>query len=87
MSNRSSNRAAVPEAKSALDKFKYEVANEIGVPLSDGYNGNLTSAQNGSVGGYMVKFMSPKCHMSFERNSNRHESTKYKVSYTFSLAV
>ena len=57
MSGRSSNRAAVPEAKSALDRFKYEVANEIGVPLSDGYNGNLTSKQNGSVGGYMVKKM------------------------------
>ena len=57
MSNRSSNRAAVPEAKSALDRFKYEVANELGVPLTDGYNGNLTSKQNGSVGGYMVKKM------------------------------
>lgn len=57
MSNRSSNRAAVPEAKSALDRFKYEVAGEIGVPLKDGYNGDLTSRQNGSVGGYMVKKM------------------------------
>ena len=57
MSNRSSNRAAVPEAKEALNKFKYEVANEIGVPLSHSYNGNLTSYQNGSVGGYMVKKM------------------------------
>ena len=41
----------------ALDRFKYEVASEIGVPLSDGYNGDLTSRQNGSVGGYMVKKM------------------------------
>ena len=57
MSNKSSNRAAVPEAKGALDRFKYEVANEIGVPLKDGYNGDLTSKQNGSVGGYMVKKM------------------------------
>ena len=65
MASRSSNRAAVPEAKGALDKFKYEVANELGVPLSDelgvplsdGYNGDLTSKQNGSVGGYMVKKM------------------------------
>ncbi|MCD8119542.1 MAG: alpha/beta-type small acid-soluble spore protein [Lachnospiraceae bacterium] len=57
MSNTSSNTVNVPEAKSALNKFKMEVANEIGVPLSDGYNGNLTSAQNGSVGGYMVKKM------------------------------
>ena len=53
----SSNRAAVPEAKGALDKFKYEVASELGVPLTDGYNGDLTSRQNGSVGGYMVKKM------------------------------
>ena len=50
----SSNKAAVPEAKSALNRFKYEVASELGVPLSDGYNGDLTSRQNGSVGGYMV---------------------------------
>lgn len=57
MASRSSNRAAVPEAKGALDKFKYEVASELGVPLTDGYNGDLTSKQNGSVGGYMVKKM------------------------------
>ena len=53
MSN-SSNKAVVPEAKSALDKFKFEVANEIGVPLKEGYNGDLTSKQNGSVGGFIV---------------------------------
>ena len=57
MNNTSSIKTSVPEAKSAMNKFKMEVANEIGVPLSDGYNGNLTSAQNGSVGGYMVKKM------------------------------
>ena len=57
MANRSSNRAAVPEAKGALDKFKYEVASELGVPLSDGYNGDLTSKQNGSVGGYIKKMI------------------------------
>ena len=57
MTNRSSNRAAIPEAKSALDRFKYEVASEIGVPLKDGYNGDLTSAQAGSIGGEMVKKM------------------------------
>ena len=55
--NTSSNRAAVPEAKGALNRSKYEVANELGVPLTDGYNGKLTSKQNGSVGGYMVKKM------------------------------
>lgn len=50
-------RNVIPEAREALSKFKYEVANEIGVPLKQGYNGDLTSAQNGSVGGYMVKKM------------------------------
>jgi len=53
----SRNKNAVPEARAALDAFKYEVANEIGVPLKQGYNGDLTSFQNGSVGGYMVKKM------------------------------
>ena len=51
------NSGSVPEAKNAMNKFKMEVAKEIGVPLSEGYNGNLTSAQAGSVGGYMVKKM------------------------------
>lgn len=54
---KNSNRVNVPEAKSAMNRFKMEVANELGVPLSDGYNGNLTSKENGSVGGYMVKKM------------------------------
>ena len=44
-----------PQARAALDKFKYEVANEIGVNLKQGYNGDLTSKQAGSVGGEMVK--------------------------------
>ncbi len=52
-----SNSAEVPEAREALDRFKMEVASEIGVPLKQGYNGDLTSAQNGSVGGEMVRQM------------------------------
>lgn len=59
MSNNTSGsrQTVVPEAKEAMDKFKMEVASELGVPLTNGYNGNLTSYQNGSVGGYMVKKM------------------------------
>ena len=53
-SNRS-NRMEVPEAKAALDKFKTEVASELGVNLKEGYNGDLTSKQAGSIGGQMVK--------------------------------
>lgn len=56
-SSGSSNRATIPEAREALNRFKFEVAQEIGVPLKQGYNGDLTSAQNGYVGGYMVKKM------------------------------
>ena len=53
----SNSKMTNKQAKAALDKFKYEVANEIGVNLKQGYNGDLTSRQNGSVGGYMVKKM------------------------------
>ena len=56
-SNSSSNNMEVPEAKNAMDRFKMEVASEIGVNLKEGYNGDLTSAQAGSIGGEMVKKM------------------------------
>ena len=52
-----SNKTLVPEAKEALEKFKMEAANEVGVTLNQGYNGNLTSRQAGSIGGQMVKKM------------------------------
>ena len=55
-----SNKALVPEAKEALEKFKMEAANEVGVNLKQGYNGDLTSRQAGSVGGQMVKKMIEK---------------------------
>ncbi|MBO5560209.1 MAG: alpha/beta-type small acid-soluble spore protein [Firmicutes bacterium] len=56
-SSTNTGKVNVPEAREAMNRFKYEVANEIGVPLKQGYNGDLTSAQNGYVGGYMVKKM------------------------------
>ena len=52
-----SNKTMVPEAKEAMEKFKMEAANEVGVNLTQGYNGDLTSRQAGSVGGQMVKKM------------------------------
>ena len=60
MANTNQYASKVPEAKEALDRFKMEVASELGVPLKQGYNGNLTSAQNGSVGGEMVRQMIKK---------------------------
>jgi hypothetical protein len=52
-----SNRVLVPQAKAGLDRFKMEAAREVGVNLKEGYNGDLTSRENGSVGGQMVKRM------------------------------
>ena len=57
MANTNSNKKLVPEAMSALDKFKYEVASEVGVNLKDGYNGDLSSRDAGRIGGNMVKKM------------------------------
>ena len=55
-----SSKIMVPEAKAAMDKFKMEAANEVGVTLKKGYNGSLTSKEAGSIGGQMVKKMCPK---------------------------
>ena len=57
MSNSNSNKMMVPNAREAMNKFKMEAANEVGVNLKQGYNGDLTSKQAGSVGGQMVKKM------------------------------
>ena len=62
MSN--SKKALVPEAREALNRFKMESANEVGVTLKDGYNGDLTSKQAGSIGGQIVK----KMIQSYENN-------------------
>ena len=55
MSSKNSNKLNIPEAKAAMNKFKMEAASEVGVNLKQGYNGDLTSREAGSVGGQMVK--------------------------------
>lgn len=64
MSSKNSNKLNIPEAKAAMNKFKMEAAAEMGVNLKDGYNGDLTSREAGSVGGQMVK----KMIESYEKN-------------------
>ena len=64
------NKNLVPEAKSALDKFKMEAANEVGVNLNNSYNGDITARQAGSVGGQMVKKMIEKYENDL-KNGNR----------------
>ena len=63
-----SNKINVPEAKEALNRFKMEAANEVGVNLKQGYNGDLTSRQAGSVGGQMVKKMIEKYENDLKSN-------------------
>lgn len=72
-STRNSSRMEVPQAKEAMDRFKMEVASEIGVPLKAGYNGDLTSAQNGSVGGEMVRQMIKKQEESMSGKTSTSE--------------
>ena len=57
MSTKNTNKLNVPQARAAMDKFKMEAASEVGVNLKEGYNGDLTSRQAGSIGGQMVKKM------------------------------
>ena len=65
-SNSSSNRIVVPEAKEAMNRFKMEAANEVGVTLRQGYNGDLTAKQSGSIGGQMTKKMIEAYENSFK---------------------
>jgi hypothetical protein len=82
-----SNKALVPEAKEALERFKMEAASEVGVNLKQGYNGDLTSKQAGSVGGQMVNNMTPVRIMSFDRLSRISMGHKISVKYTYVLTV
>ena len=83
----SNKKTLVPEAKEALNRFKMEAASEVGVNLKDGYNGDLTSKQAGSVGGQMVNNMTPVRTMRFERHNRRSQGHKITVKYAFSLTV
>ena len=69
MTNKNSSKMEVPQAKEAMNRFKMEVANEIGVNLKDGYNGDLTSREAGSIGGEMVRQMIKKQEESMKNRS------------------
>ena len=74
-------------AKKALEQFKMEAANEVGVTLQQGYNGELSARQAGSIGGQMVNNMNPVRTMNFERPSRISPGHKVTVRYAFSLTV
>ena len=81
----SKNKVNVPEARAALDKFKMEAANEVGVNLKQGYNGDLTSKQAGSIGGQMVNIKLPIRTVKYDRISRISDGHLLGVEYTYSL--
>lgn len=82
-----SNKNLVPEAKAAMDQFKMQAASEVGVNLAQGYNGDITARQAGSVGGQMVNNMNPVRPMKFERKSRTADGHKVSINYTYCLTV
>ncbi len=84
MTNRN-NSINVPEARSAMDRFKMEAASEVGVNLKDGYNGDLTSREAGSVGGQMVKNVWP-VRTTIIRRTNR-SARNHCVELTFLTSI
>ena len=83
----SSNKSVVPSAREALNKFKMEAANEVGVSLKQGYNGDLTSKQAGSVGGQMVKKMTTVRTMSFQRKNRTASGHTLTVRYIAGIGI
>ena len=76
MSSKNSNKLNIPEAKAAMNKFKMEAASEVGVNLKQGYNGDLTSREAGSVGGQMVKKMIESYEKNLQKRLFRKSQTK-----------
>ena len=85
--NSSSNRINVPEAKQGMEQFKMQAANEVGVNLKQGYNGDLTSREAGSVGGQMVKKIWPVRIMNYERQSRTAVGHCQRVEYIADLTI
>ena len=85
--NSSSNRINVPEAKQGMEQFKMQAANEVGVNLKQGYNGDLTSREAGSVGGQMVKKMCPIRIANYERQSRTAVGHCQRVEYIASVTL
>ncbi len=87
MSKSNSNQPVVPTAREALDKFKMEAAQQVGVNLKQGYNGDLTSREAGSVGGQMVKNVTPVRTMKYIRKSRTAEGHEVEVTYQCQVGV
>ena len=87
MSSKNTNKLNVPEARAAMNKFKMEAANEVGVNLKQGYNGDLTSREAGSVGGQMVKKMRTVRTAKYTRKDRTAVGHEIKVRYIAGIMV
>ena len=87
MSNNSSNKLNVPQAKQGMEQFKMQAANEVGVNLKNGYNGDLTSREAGSVGGQMVKKICPVRSMKYDRQSRTAVGHCQRVAYIAAITL
>ena len=87
MSSKNTNKLNVPEARAAMDKFKMEAASEVGVNLKEGYNGDLTSREAGSVGGQMVKKMSTIRTANYTRADRTAIGHEIKVRYIATITI
>ena len=87
MATKNSNRIVVPEAKAAMEQFKMQAASEVGVNLKNGYNGELTSRQAGSIGGQMVKKMSPVRSARYIRHDRTTIGHKVEVGYVVGVVM
>ena len=87
MTNRNSNNINIPEAREAMDKFKMEAASEVGVNLKNGYNGDLTSREAGSVGGQMVKKMNTVRTANYTRKDRTAMGHEIEVRYIAAIAI
>ena len=85
--NNSSNKLNVPQAKQGMEQFKMQAANEVGVNLKNGYNGDLTSREAGSVGGQMVKKICPVRSSRYDRQSRTAVGHVQTVEYIASMTV
>ena len=84
---KSNNQINVPQAKQAMEQFKMQAAQEVGVNLTNGYNGHLTSREAGSVGGQMVKNALPERTKFYIRKNRIKEGHSVKIRYIIRLAV
>lgn len=82
-----SNKIVIPQAKAAMEKFKMEAANEVGVNLKEGYNGDISAREAGSVGGQMVNMICPVRKVEYIRNNRTVDGHIQTIEYEYKMVL